>query len=350
MAKKIRFDIDTGNNDTKYHAPATSIKHYFPSLVAELPEHRTQEILKRGNMPDGFIVVNGTGYAIGDIAKNHKYMKLRGSARYVPKWYKPVLAYALDRVFGADNTKALNIDLGVMYPPKDFAFLPDIEKSAFGDYEVVSNNGTRHYTVSNIQGLDEGLGAFCMAWLTEFGSPRKNVKFGKQTVLVIDVGGYTTDVIPVDEGCNVDTTAMDGVNAGVQDIKESLDKYIRSEYFDILKKGGTASIEFPVASIEKALHTGYYVYGKRQLDVRSFVDEQATRLANEVYELINSYGGANAYNLILMGGGGGAFLQPYLNNMFGDTIEFKLAADDQDMRYSNVLGVDRFFKMLDMVG
>ncbi len=350
MAKKTKFRIDTGNNDTKYHDPLTSTKYYFPSLVAELPEHKTREIMARGNMPDGFVIVNGIGYAVGDVAKNHSFMRLRGSARYTPSWYKPVLAYALDRVYGGNNTKSLTIELGAMFPPQDFSMYPELEASALGDYEVISNNGTRHYTVSDVMGLDEGLGAFCTAWLTEQGTPRKNVKFGQQTVLVVDVGGYTTDIVPIDAGCRIDTTAMGSVLAGVQDIKNDLEGFIRTEYLDVLKNARVASGAFPVANIEQALHTGYYTFGKHQLDVRSFVDQQATRLANEVYSLINSYGGAMSYSLILMGGGGGAFLQPYLNSMFGDSIEFQLALKADDMRYSNVLGLDRFFNMLGLVG
>ncbi len=345
---KRKFRIDTGNNDTKGHDPLTSTKFYFPSLVAKLPDFKTRELLARGNLNDGIIVVNGVGYAVGDIAKNHNIMKLRGSARYIPEWYQPIMLQALTRAYGGVDFTHMTVDLGAMYPPQDYGMFPSLEKSAKGEYEVISNMGTHHYTIETVTGIDEPLGVFATAWLTEKGEPRKNVKFGQQTILVVDVGGYSTDFVPIDENVIIDTSAMDSVVYGIQDIKDELEKFVRSEYQDDLARLGLASAPFSVASIEKALHTGYFKLSKKNLDVREFVDTRASRLANDTYTQINKYGGAIEYSVILMGGGGGAFLQPYLNSQFGDVVDFQLATDAKDMRFGGVLGLDRMLKMMDM--
>ncbi len=349
MVKIEKLFNDAGNGDDKYHHPRTSTKGHFSSLVAKLPAHKTDEVLRRGNMPDGIIVLNGIGYAVGQIAKNHMVMNLRGSARYTPQWMRPAIAYALVRVFGGSKfSNVQDIKLGVMFPPQDIdTFESHLVPSVVGDYEIVSNMGTHKFRViDDVMGLDEPLGTFATAWLTEDGVPRKGSKIGDKNILVCDVGNFTTDLVPIDRGCNIDTSAMGSVVMGMGNVKDALEGYLRNTYKEPLIKAGVYSQPFPVTQIEESLQSGFYQLGKHRLDCRAFVDEQANAIAYEVLTTINNYGGAGAFNEVLMGGGGGAFLQPYLQAMAGESIDFVLAHKDTEMRYANVLGFDRFYKML----
>src|SRR5262245_29176827 len=112
MAEMI---FDFGNALGKWFVPRKNEYDAFIHAIARLSDNEWSEIVGRGKPPEGFIRVNGTGYAVGNKARRHTIQERpHGAARYHDFYYGVALAYAMSEAFRRSDS---NVSLFASHAP-----------------------------------------------------------------------------------------------------------------------------------------------------------------------------------------------------------------------------------------
>lgn len=336
--------FDFGNADAKFFDGSKGYG-YFRHALAELTESQWHNVVNRAkHPPEGYIAVDGHYFAIGDKARRYTIKdKPKGAGRYAPEYYGVAMCYALSQLF-TDNTKTVN--LYASHAPRDIQYSEDIVKATIGRWKFVTHNGIYNLTVKNVETYDEPLGGFNHAILTKDGKVLKSNPYSDKTALVVDVGGYTCDVIAVDPGGMIDESSLHSTLTGAIDTYSFFERELRSRYRDAFRDVG--DIDAP--RLEDAMQKGYYQFGNTQLECNDIAHEAINRLVNDIRDVIRSAGGIANYDVILLTGGGSALVYETLNNA-ERMIDFIMVEDERElMRFANVFGGAKLFTMLKRLG
>lgn len=154
------------------------------------------------------------------------------------------------------------------------------------------------------------------------------------------------DAVAVDAGGEIDLSTLGSTRTGVIQLKERFEEDMRSKHKDKFKNAG----DLDDKRIETAILTGYYPYGKMQLDVVDEAIGSVSVLTNDVIDIIESNGGAANYDIILLTGGGASLIyEPLKHNM--PDLEFQLVEPDREkMRFANAFGAAKMFNLLERLG
>jgi hypothetical protein len=295
--------------------------------------------------PEGYIAIEGQYFAVGDKARRYITAKNRpqGAARYVPEYYGVGMAMAISEAFES-GTRVIN--LFASHAPRDIGYADDIVKAVQGNWHFVTHRGDYKIDIKSVETFDECLGGFNHAVLTTRGTPLKNNPYRNKTVLVLDVGGYTTDIIAVDPNGMIDDSSLDSTILGVTDVMTRFEKELRTKFRDEFKSVGDIDIH----RLETAILSGKFPYGKKALACQDIAQASLNTLVNDVIDIINRMGGAANYDVILLTGGGSALIYDTLKKAF-PAIDFVLVEKERElMRFSNVMGAAKMFKMLELLG
>lgn len=336
--------LDFGNADIKYLDGSGNYGH-FRHALAEISNSKMNRLMGRSTLPPkGLLVVNGNGAAIGDAARRHTINERpMGAARYTKEYFGFFLAQALVNCFEKGSN---NIALYASHAPQDADYAQDIVDACMGEWEIVSPRGKLKFKVKRVETFDEPFGGFNHYVLTNAGRERKDNPISDSTCLIVDVGGHTVDVMAVDAGGEIDLSTLDSTRIGVIQLKKQFTEDIRVKHRDKFRKAGN----FDDKRIETAIMSGFYPYGKLKLDVSNEAIENVSLLANDVLEIIDANGGATNYDIVLLTGGGAALIYEPLKNGMPD-MAFQLVEEKRDnMRYANVFGASKLFKLLERVG
>lgn len=336
--------LDFGNADIKWY-DGNGNYGYFRHALAELNEKKMDRLMGRSTLPpEGLLIVNGKGAAIGDAARRHTIKERpMGAARYTKEYFGFFLAHALTQCFKKGSN---NIALYASYAPQDVDYATDIVEACLGEWNIISAQGKVKHKIKRVETFDEPFGGFNHFILTQSGRERKDNPVAELTCLIVDVGGHTVDVMAVDAGGDIDLSTLDSTRTGVIQLKKQFESDIRMKHKAKFRKAGNLDDK----RVESALLNGQYPYGKTKLDVSSEAIENVAALANDVLEIIDFNGGAANYDIVLLTGGGAALIFEPLKNSLPE-MEFQLVEDNRDnMRYANVFGASKLFKLLDRVG
>lgn len=336
--------FDFGNADVKFFDGEKGFGHYRHAL-APLSDNEWRKIVGRSKQPpQGYISVDGKHYAYGDKARRHTLKeKPRGADRYTDNYYGVALMAAISELFEPIH-RIMNVYAS--HAPRDIDYTDDIRRAVAGRWNFITHKGSYNLTVKTIETFDEPLGGFNHAILTKDGKVLKSNPYRDSTVLVLDVGGYTCDVVAVDPGGLIDDSSLDSTVTGVIDTYNWFESELRSEYRELFKSVG--DIDAP--RLESAILKGFYQYGNTKLPCEGISKEAINVLVNDIVDVMKGAGGVANYDIVLMTGGGSALVYEALKRAV-PLIDFVMVENEREsMRYANVFGGAKLFSMLKRMG
>jgi hypothetical protein len=214
------------------------------------------------------------------------------------------------------------------HPPGDVKFREDLMKSIIGEWEVETGQSKANFRVIYANTFDEPVGGLMNVLLTEDGQHYQYPQIGDGRSLVIDIGGFTTDFLAVNQGGEVDYALARSVPLGIQSVISDFDESFRANNLEIVKDTPV----LPPDRVRKAIATGVFLGGGQKYQCEHDVDETTSlfliRLADTFQRLA---GGALSWDNIILTGGGSALLHQKLipirkhnNIVLADSLEFRV--------------------------
>lgn len=192
-----------------------------------------------------------------------------------------------------EEDKVFEVILSVGLPIKDYGSL----KSRFKDYfirDVKFNYKNREFNVSikDVFVYPQGYAAL----MTVF----NNFKDSTTILNIIDIGGFTIDLIQIEKGINIvkSYSIEKGIIRLLQDIKQ-----------EALKKIGVNITE---SQIESLLTNRELVF--LDDEIKKMVIEKAKEFTNDILDEIKEYGFETRLNINIIIGGGALMLREFIEN------------------------------------
>lgn len=336
------FALDFGNSDGKWFSPEHNLSGRFASAIAPLSPHEWNSILENngGRIPKGFILVNRKPYALAEAAQSYSMVFPQGGDRYTPDYYGVAFAYAytqfLDKALDAGKIAGIPPTLHVMglMPPRDFLehtkTLKSIGKRA---YHVKTQEWDFSLQADNFYVRAEPLAGY-VNWRYTERLQEKSLKElpAHPSILAVDLGGFTLDLAGITSTGAVDYGRLHSHTIGVMKVLGDLERSLRAHF-----KGQFSPQALPRERLEYCLQKGEYPMGREHLDASQIVTPLINRLSNEVAQIVRQAGGDGSYDVILLTGGGGALIQPRIEEVFSRAFVY-LADSVDNLQKANVFG------------
>jgi hypothetical protein len=277
----------------------------FPHALRKLTETEYSRIISRSGISDpplDYIRVNGQPYVVGESAERHGVITQRtGAAKYTSYYYGILAAATLGRLYD----RSRDISIFGSHPPGDVQFRQDLMESVLGDWHVEIRGKKRHFRVSYGNTFDEPVGGLMNVILTEDGQHYQYPQIGDGRSLVIDLGGFTTDFLAVNQGGEVDYALARSVPLGIQAVISDFEESFRANNLEIVKD----SPVLPPDRVRKAITTGVFDGGGCKYQCSQDVDEATSLFLNRFADTYQRLaGGALSWDNIILTGGGTALL------------------------------------------
>lgn len=336
--------FDFGNAQGKWYSPRKNEYGSFTHALARLTENDWRHIVGRGKPPEGLVRINGTPYAIGNAARRHTIQERpRGAARYRDSYYGVGLAYALSEAIKKNDSQ---VSLFASHAPIDIDYARNLIVAARGLWEVEGRYGVTAFKVDDVMTFEEPLGGLSNFTLTEKGEERRNNPLSDITTLVVDVGGYTVDVVAVDPGGEIDLMSANSTRTGVISLIQGFEAELRANNSTLFQDTG----DLDIRRVESAILTGKYKFGRLELDCEAEATAAIHSLVYDVTQVINSAGGVGNFDAILVTGGGAALIYEALADAL-PRIDFVMAEKERSlMKYANVFGGAKLSALLRRMG
>lgn len=338
--------VDQGNYEQKIATAARewSIRHALVPLDGRTYNDLMARAGRKGH-PD-VAVINGQPYAFGSMAEQLGFQGRRvGSDRYTADYYGAFFALALFNVFPKGNQ---NVILYASHAPKDLMYRGAIRNAAEQEWTVESSGETRTYDVKASYFFDEPMGGLMNLVLDTTGRKHRYKSLLSGRVLVIDVGGFTTDFAVMEDG-QMNYTAMRSIVGGTLDIEEKFVNLLRTHYAEEFQSVQT----FRGDRVRKALETDVMnMGGLGKKDVKAEVSAAKVDLVRAIADRYRRMGGVTQNDFVVLTGGGAALLEGELMDALGHEQMFLACGDgeEMDMRFANVRGGLKVMRMLSYKG
>lgn len=339
------FGLDFGNNRFKWIIANHKHHGWMPHGVARVPEYRVKSVHTRTGTREGYIDYNGVTYAVGQTALSLKASVLYGDDRYTADYYLPGALHVIAKALG--DIKTARIKLFATHAPVDVSSAQNLVDICKGKHVVVTSNGKKTIDIVDVQLMDEPIGG-----ITHFMFDDRLMLIDKhiarKSILVIDVGGYTIDFVPIDPEGIPDTEAMDSVqDIGAHKIYTAFIKRIKAEVDHHGLKGLKVN-KYNPERIQNAILTGRYEFSGsgEYADVSKQAIETLQWVVNELDDAVTAKaGGWGLYDLAVVTGGGGGLVYEPLVVSFRDLIQFNISEKNNALlQYANIFGVEKAFR------
>lgn len=195
-------------------------------------------------------------------------------------------------------------------PVNGFKLHRNVVKGFIGDYSVVINGSLVEFSIDDLVVVPQPFGTYVLMVNTY-------PQFLDESVMILDIGFKTTDILLVDRGNPLADSST--INMGIADILKRVTEYVnqRTESNLSINQG------------DKIIREGYFYRGERykvpkdELKIDVFVDTLISRL-RELYPDFESY------ERLILTGGGAVFL--------GDSLNLSHAIIAPKTQFANVLG------------
>lgn len=197
-------------------------------------------------------------FVTGEASQRLGANLLIGNSRYISGVYDVQCAIGIYDTIDADKA---NINLMLSYPPKDKFFKPLLIDMMKGKrYKVTYNNHTKEINIETAHGTTEAQAGFIDATVDMSGLKYKgDSAIRKGLTLLIDVGGYTTDIQLFENGLPIKDTDR-SETTGIIHILSKLDEYLRQKYPKQLQELGIQ--QFMRHELIEALTKGFFRKGQ----------------------------------------------------------------------------------------
>ena len=297
----------------------------FPHAIRQLSESEYEKILIRARIngiSNDYFRVNGQPYAVGESAERHGIVTPRsGTARYTKDYCGVLAAISLARLY----ERGREVAVFASHPPGDVKYREDLMKSIIGEWEVETGQSKANFRVTYVNTFDEPVGGLMNVLLTEDGQHYQYPQIGDGRSLVVDIGGFTTDFLAVNQGGEVDYALARSVPLGIQSVISDFEESFRANNLEVVK-------DTPILQpdrVRKAIASGVFEGGGQKYPCQQDVDEATSLFLNrfgDTYQRLA--GGALSWDNIILTGGGSALLHHKLvpilkhnNVILADSIE-----------------------------
>lgn len=342
----IKARLDLGNNLIKGQVTSDiDTETSFPNAIQLITETEWKKAVRTGSASKHHIKVQGIPYVIGDMALRRGIAERpRGAARYNEQYFGVALCYVLASLYGRTSQDLI---VYASHAPRDVEYVPNIKAAAKGNakkgWDVEYMGKEFNFKVSEVLTLDEPLGGFNNFVLTDAGKPVKDNPIKNKTVLVLDIGGYTTDTVAVDPGGQIDITTFYSQVVGAINVMDIFEEGLRANNRTAFQKAG---ILHP-ARLRQAFMTGVFEGGGKQIDCKQEADEAANLLLNDIDIIFQSRGGLINYDGVIGTGGFYQVMQERLQLAYPDIPFYASEADPQSAHLSNLRGMRKVFDMME---
>lgn len=278
---------------------------------------------------------NGRAVSLGERAeKDGKVDRRTGEYKYSRDYYAMFFLSGLLDILpkGHDN---LHVFAG--YSPLDVNAVDALCDSLGGRHVIELVDGSKvTYTVRSVRTYQEPIGSL-MNWLLD----EDTQEIDKGRVLVIDIGGKISSMVPASTDGEIDDT-MQGIDLGIQDVLIDFQTLLKANYHQHFKNLRT----LPEDRMKDALRTGFYRGGGGQpIDVTDAVTMATGQIITKLENIYtNDFGGAMNFDYALIGGGGGGLLSSQLHAMLQHENTY-LAAALEEMHCANLYGAEKMLKI-----
>jgi len=327
--------LDAGNSIIKAKiARRENGEIAFPHAMKRLTESKHEKITNRAgfqNQSIDYLRINGKPYVVGESAERHGLITQRtGTARYTRDYYGVLAAAALGRLY----ERGREVSVFGSHPPGDVQFRQDLMESVVGDWYVEIKGKERHFKVNYVNTFDEPVGGLMNVLLTEDGQHYQHTEINDGRALVIDIGGFTTDWLAVNQGGEIDYSLARSIPLGIQSVLVDFEESFRSNNLVAVKDTPV----LPPDRVRKALITGVFEGGGKKYPCEQEVEESTSLMLNRIADTYQRIaGGALSWDSIILTGGGSGFLHNRLLSILNHDNVI-LADDLESIHFANVRG------------
>lgn len=336
------FVIDGGNAWVKY--VIDQYEGIYVHKLAELSPAEYHSGLDRfgRTAPLDFLALDGKYYALGETAENYRVMARQKRSKYQPDYYGVLFASAIARTFIADPSLLDNgLRVIASHASADYEFRHMLRACIKGAWKFECAHKKFNFSVASVETFEEPFGGYARKAFVKKGKGWVTPLHG-QAVGILDIGGGTCGCLAVSEDgtvrYNVADSGENGINTCIRRLKQELE-YKYPEFFS---KGSASD-----PRLRRALATGMYEGGGKQLECQDAVDRSLSPLLNEVNAMFMGKleGGVNLDAIVLTGGGNGLLYDKVTSMIdFGNVI---LADDPDGIQFANVRGARDFNEVIE---
>ena len=336
--------IDMGNSIIKAKiARRERSEIAFPHAIRQLSESEYEKILSRvqiNGYTQDYFRVNGTPHVVGESAERHGIITQRtGTARYTMDYSGVLAAISLSKLYG----RGREVAVFASHPPGDVKYRQDLMESVIGEWEIETGQSKANFRVIYANTFDEPVGGLMNVLLTEDGQHYQYPQIGEGRSLVIDVGGFTTDFLAVNQGGEVDYALARSVHLGIQSVINDFEESFRANNLEIVKDTPV----LPPDRVRKAIAMGVFEGGGKKYPCEQDAEEATSLFLNRFADTYQRLaGGALSWDNIILTGGGSALLHHKLipilkhNNII-------LADSKESLHMANVRGGLKLWRLYD---
>ncbi|MDH3468865.1 MAG: ParM/StbA family protein [Gammaproteobacteria bacterium] len=327
--------IDIGFGFTKIISGSNYLM--FKSVIGDALEVQFKDQFVAAQDQESFFQVdlNGRSYFVGSIAEQQSSTRhyTMDQERFVAKFAQPLALAALARMAnGADPIKIVT-GLPIRYLQKQKKIMRKLLSGRHTLLCTDQNESEREVIldIDDVRVIPQPFGSVFGLLLNDHGGGA-DTRLLKQKVGVIDIGFCTTDYTISDRTRYIErgsATSEMGIAKAFRRIADELNDKCR--------------VDIELFRLYEAVHHGSIrIFGK-SIDITELTNNAfqslAADIANEIQELW-----ADEWDLdsVLITGGGGAVLAPYLESLLAG--EINAIGGNDDARLNNVLGYWRYGK------
>ena len=248
-------------------------------------------------------------------------------------------AISLSKLYGRGGEVAVFAS----HHPGDVKYRQDLMESIIGEWEIETGQSKANFRVTYANTFDEPVGGLMNVLLTEDGQHYQYPQIGGGRSLVIDIGGFTTDFLAVNQGGEVDYALARSVPIGIQTVINDFEESFRSNNLEIVKD----TLVLPPERVRIAVSKDVFIGGGREYPYQQDVDEATSVFLNRFADTYQRFvGGALSWDNIILTGGGSALLHHKLipilkhNNII-------LADSKESLHLANMRGGLKLWRLLD---
>ncbi len=319
------FDLDAGGRLSRANRWGRF------SIAADVPEEA---------IPDHTILdFDGDTWIVGAHVKRHAKINgsMSGSQRFANRNNNRIWRMYIAALLAEMSPKrGGDVELIVSVPLEGFRNLRDqVTDWTLGHYEVGFGGKTLNFTVTSVTPVPEGFGTLCFFALNERGGMGEYPALVQRSVLVLDSGGYSLDILGMNNMRTNNRYKM-SVPAGIIDVRFALSSILLAEFSRNIKDPGELDAVLQVDD-----HGCHYFTHSGQVEVTPQVVEARDVLFEDLMGYWNGIlDEGTPFDTVIISGGGSVLLaNPLADQLRHNNI---IAADPADAIYTNAIGQARY--------
>jgi plasmid segregation protein ParM len=202
-------------------------------------------------------------------------------------------------------------------------------------YDMMSNHGKPFYfdmhygpkvvsktiKVNNVKVISQGEGAFYDFILDKNGNIiPKRAEIVSGSVMVVDIGYRTTDIVTMDNGRYVEPLS-DQFNKGVNTIHQEILRLIMEEY----------GIKKELKDLDQIVRDGVFYHNMKEYDVNNIITSAAKPFAEDIVESLHTTSNdqLGGVNHVIFTGGGAEIIYAYVLELLQNTVNTSVMNDSE---------------------